>query len=67
MDIMSIVYAVATLAILGLIFGSIYSIFSDSLTYQSYSAENPLGIITIIIGIAVLVVGTIISLLLGKE
>ena len=60
-------YSITYFAILGLIFGSIYSIFSDSLTYQSYTAENPLGIITVIIGIAVLVVGTIISLLLGKE
>lgn len=60
-------YSITYFTILGLIFGSIYSIFSDSLTYQSYSEGNPISVLVIIIGIAVLVVGVVISLILGRE
>ena len=60
-------YSITYFTILGLIFGSIYSIFSDSLTYQSYSENNPVSIIIIVTGIAILALGVIISLLLGRE
>ncbi|MCI8805899.1 MAG: DUF368 domain-containing protein [Clostridiales bacterium] len=59
-------YSITYFSILGLIFGSIYSIFSDKLTYSSYETSS-ISIITIFIGVAVLVIGTIISLILGRE
>ena len=58
-------YSITYFSILGLIFGSIYTIFQDSLTYQSYSGNLPLT--AIIFGIITLAVGTVISLILGKE
>lgn len=59
-------YSITYFSILGLIFGSIYSIFSDSLTYQSYNGGS-IPFIAIGIGVATLIIGTIISLLLGRE
>ncbi len=59
-------YSITYFTILGLIFGSIYSVFSDKLTYSSYET-SPISLMIIVIGVAVLVVGIIISLILGKE
>ncbi len=59
-------YSITYFSILGLIFGSIYSIFSDSLTYQSYNGGS-IPLIAIGIGVVALIIGTIISLLLGRE
>ncbi len=59
-------YSITYFSILGLIFGSIYSIFSDSLTYKSYGGES-LPFIAIGIGILTLIIGMVISLILGRE
>jgi len=59
-------YSITYFSILGLIFGSIYSIFSDSLTYKSYG-DGSLPLIAIGVGILTLVIGTVISLILGRE
>jgi len=58
-------YSITYFSILGLIFGSIYTIFSDKLTYQSYEGLLPISVI--VIGIITLIIGTIISLILGRE
>ena len=58
-------YSWTYFAILGLIFGSVFSIFKDPLTYQSYSGH--IGIMPIAAGLIAFAVGAVISLLLGKE
>ncbi len=58
-------YSYTYFAILGLIFGSIFSIFKDPITYQSYS--NGIAFSHIIAAIVCCAVGIIISLILGKE
>ncbi|MCD8157956.1 MAG: DUF368 domain-containing protein [Clostridiales bacterium] len=58
-------YSYTYFAVLGLIFGSIFSLFTDPLTYQSY--PDGIGLIPVICGIVTLTAGVIISLLLGNE
>lgn len=60
-------YSITYFAILGLIFGSIFSIFSDDLTYQSYTADGSFTIIVIITSVIAFAIGTVISLFLGRE
>lgn len=59
-------FSVTYFAILGLIFGSIFAIFKDPLTYSSYS-QNNIPIFSIILGIIAIFTGFFISLKLGKE
>ncbi len=55
-------HAVTYFAILGLIFGSIFGIFNDPITYQSGVSAMSIGV-----GVVTFIVGTVISLFLGKE
>ena len=57
-------YAITYLAILGLMFGTIYAIFNDPLTYQSYSV---LSLPIIIVAVVTFACGIIAALFLGKE
>lgn len=59
-------YSITYFSILGLIFGSIYSIFTDSLTYQSYG-DGTLPFVAIAVGVVALAIGVIISLVLGRD
>lgn len=58
-------FSVTYFSILGLIFGSIFSIFKDPMTYSSYSSNIP--ILSIILAIIMAIVGFIISFKLGGE
>ncbi len=60
-------YSITYFSILGLIFGSIYSILTDTLTYSSYGGASNLPIVAIVIGVVTLAVGVGISLILGRE
>ncbi|MCD8215337.1 MAG: DUF368 domain-containing protein [Clostridiales bacterium] len=59
------VYSYTYFAVLGLILGSVFSLFTDPLTYQSY--PDGMGIMPIVCGVVTLAAGVIISLLLGNE
>lgn len=58
-------FSLTYFAILGLIFGSIFAIFKDPMTYESYS--NNIPIFSIILSIITFVGGFFISIKLGKE
>lgn len=58
-------FSVTYFSILGLIFGSIFSIFKDPMTYGSYNGNIP--IFSIILAIVLAIVGFFISFKLGKE
>ncbi len=59
------VYSYTYFAILGLILGSLFSIFKDPVTYQSYSGG--VGIVPVVCAVVTFAAGTALSLLLGKE
>lgn len=59
------VYSYTYFAILGLILGSLFSIFKDPTTYQSYSGQ--IGIAPIVCAVITFIIGAAVSLLLGKE
>ncbi len=58
-------YSYTYFAILGLIFGSIFSIFKDPITYQSYTGG--IAAAHIIAAVVCFIAGAAISLVLGKE
>lgn len=55
-------FSVTYFGILGLIFGSIFAIFKDPITYQ-----NGINIVAVLIGIIMFIIGFFISLFLGSE
>lgn len=57
-------FSLTYFAILGFIFGSIFSIFSDPITYQSYASSIP--VISIVISVFTFILGFIISFKLGE-
>lgn len=58
-------FSITYFAILGLIFGSIFAIFKDPLTYSSYDGNIPLY--SIILAVIMGTIGTIIALKLSKK
>ncbi len=59
-------FSLTYFVILGLIFGSVFAIFKDPITYQSYNGNIP--IFSIILGIITLILGFFVSIKLsGKE
>lgn len=58
-------YSLTYYAILGLIFASIYSIFTDELTFQSY--PDGLSFISVVVGIITCAAGIFISLIMGRN
>ncbi len=58
-------YSYTYFAILGLVFGSVVSLLSDPLTYQSY--PSGLSLLPLVCGVVTFAGGVIISLLLGNE
>ncbi len=58
-------FSITYFSILGLIFGSIFSIFKDPMTYSSYSGNIP--IFSIILSVVTAIVGFIIAFKLGGE
>lgn len=58
-------FSITYFAILGLIFGSIFAIFKDPMTYESYTGSIPA--LSIILAVITFIVGFIISIKLGKE
>lgn len=68
-------FSITYFSILGLIFGSIFSIFKDPMTYSSYIVNTPeysinqldIPILSIILGIITIIIGFIIAFKLGGE
>ena len=58
-------FSITYFTILGLIFGSIFSIFKDPMTYSSYSSNIP--ILSISIAVITGIIGFVIAFKLGKE
>lgn len=59
-------FSVTYFSILGLIFGSIFSIFKDPMTYSSYNGGN-IPVFSIVLGVILGIVGFFISFKLSKE
>jgi len=57
-------HSVTYFAIIGLIFGTIFVIFNDSATYQSYAVITPT---IILLAAAAFIFGSVVSLVLGKR
>ncbi|MCD7777669.1 MAG: DUF368 domain-containing protein [Clostridiales bacterium] len=58
-------YSYTYFAILGLVLGSVISLLTDTLTYQSY--PEGMGILPVVWGVVTLAAGVVISLFLGGE
>ena len=58
-------FSVTYFAILGLIFGSIFAIFKDPMTYESYTGSIP--VLSIVLAVVTFIIGFFISIKLGKE
>lgn len=58
-------FSVTYFAILGLIFGSIFAIFKDPMTYESYTVSIP--VLSIVLAVVAFIIGFFISIKLGKE
>jgi len=58
-------FSVTYFSILGLIFGSIFSIFKDPMTYSSYTDTIP--ILSIVLAVIMAIIGFIIAFKLGGE
>lgn len=58
-------FSVTYFAILGLIFGSIFAIFKDPMTYESYTGSIPA--LSIVLAVVTFIIGFFISIKLGKE
>lgn len=58
-------FSVTYFAILGLIFGSIFAIFKDPMTYESYTVSIP--VLSIVLAVVTFIIGFFISIKLGKE